>query len=131
MTGEAIQAAIEVIIPNTYSVEMNEEGKVPYCLHTEKETPQRLKEGLVGYSYICEVFIVDATPDSVKALSASVVSALEALEDTTYPADEDLEENETATIIDQVTYEGDEPGFNPETRNYGNLLTFTIETLNR
>lgn len=131
MIGEAIQSALVAIIPNTFAEVMNEESAAPYCLHTEKETPVKLKEGLCGYTYNVEVFIVDQTPDLVKALSVSAISALEALEGTSYPLAEDLEEGETATTIDEVIYEGDDPGFDPESRLHGNLLTFTIETLNR
>jgi hypothetical protein len=131
MIGEAIQAALVAVIPNTFAEVMNDEAAAPYCLHTEQETPVLLKEGICGYTYICEVFIVDQTPDSVKALSVSVISALEALTGTSYPDEEDLEDDETATIIDEIIYEGDDPGFDPESRLHGNLLTFTIETLNR
>jgi hypothetical protein len=131
MIGEAIQAALVPVITNTFAEIMSEEAAAPYCLHTEKETPLKLKEGLCGYSYSVEVFVADSTTDSVKALSISIVTALEALEGTTYPDQEDLEQGETATIIDEVIYEGDDPGFDPESRLHGNLLTFTIETLNR
>lgn len=131
MIGEAIQAALAAIITNTFADVMNDDAAVPYCLHTEAETPVKLKEGLCGYTYNVEVFIVDQTPDLVKTLSVSVISALEALSGTSYPDEEDLEEGETATDIDEVIYEGDDPGFDPESRMHGNLLTFTIETLNR
>jgi hypothetical protein len=131
MIGEAVQSALAAIIQNTYAEIMNDDAAAPFCLHTEKESPVNLKEGVAGYSYNVEIFIVDSTPDSVKSLSVSVISALEALQGTTYPADEDLEEGEEATVIDGVLYEGDDPGFDPETRLHGNLLTFTIETKNR
>jgi hypothetical protein len=132
MIGEAIQAALVEIIPNTFSeVAMDENAAAPFCLHTESETPVVLKEGNCGYTYKVEVFIADHTPDLVKSLSVSVITALEGLTGTTYPDHEDLEEGEVATIIDEVIYEGDEPGFDPESRLHGNSLTFTIETLNR
>jgi hypothetical protein len=131
MIGDTIQAALQKIIPNSFAEVMEEEEIVPYCLHTEKETPDYLKEGIEGYTYTSEVFIVDRLPDNVKNLSISVITALVALSNTTFPETEDIDENEIATVIDNVSYDGDEPGFDPETRLFGNMLTFTIETKTR
>lgn len=81
MIGTAIQNALVAVIPNTFAQIVDEGVDAPYCLHTEYETPLRLKSGLAGYSYEVEVFIVDTTPELVKTKSALVVAALEALAD--------------------------------------------------
>lgn len=120
MISEAIQTKCVTVIANSFS-EIADEENTPFCIHSESETPLLLKEGLDGYSYEVEIFIVDTSPDSVKTKSVSMITAIEALKGTTT----------NGTKIDMVNYEDDKPGFDVESRLYGNLLRFTIETSNR
>lgn len=121
MIGEAIQVAIEAIIPNTYALIGDENITVPFCLHEEKDETVYLKEGIAGYTWTCEIAIVHSTPDAAEILAMQVKAAIEALAGTT----------DHATIIEAVSYEGSDPGFDQGTREYLKILRFTIETSNR
>lgn len=121
MIGEAIQKKLAAVIPNAYN-EIGDEGiKAPFCTHSEKESVRRNKEGISGYEYTVEILIANKTADLVKAQSVLVIAAIESLQNTT----------DEGTVIKGVTYEGDDAGFDRESRLYGNLITFTIETSNR
>lgn len=121
MIGEAIQKKLATVIPNAYN-EVGDEGiKAPFCTHSEKETPLRNKAGISGYEYAVEILIANKTADLVKSQSVLIIAAIEALQGTT----------DEGTTIRGVTYEGDDAGFDRESRLYGNLITFTIETSNR
>lgn len=150
MIGAAIQSALEAVITNTYSEIAEQDMKIPFCVHSERESPVRYKDGTVDFQYEVEVFIVDETSDSVKALSNAAVTALEALTGTTYTttteAPTTTEETTTGSAtttaatttaapaggitIDQVSYEGDEPGYDQQSKLYGNSLRFIIEVSN-
>ena len=121
MISTGIQTTIKNIIPNTYFVMGDEEIRVPYCVHKEMETEQRGKAGVLGYQYDCEVLIIDDSPDDIETNKESIISALEALGGTTV----------SSTSVMSVQYEGDEPGFDVESRLYTNFLRFTIITNNR
>jgi hypothetical protein len=122
MISEAIQATVAAIITNTYAIIGDEEITAPFCVHTETElAPTLLKEGILNYNYTVEVLIIDELPDSITTAANSVRAAIEALAGTTV----------NSTTFDQVNYEGDSPGFDQESRLYGNNLTFTIETKTR
>jgi hypothetical protein len=121
MISNAIQAKCESIIPNTFVTIGDEKITVPFCTHNEVETPVYLKAGLSGYEYEVEIFIADVLPDNVGTLGNQIITAIGTLEGTT--AD--------GTKIDMVEYQGDNPGFDTESRLYGNILKFLIETSNR
>jgi hypothetical protein len=122
MIGEAIQVTVEAIISNTFAIVGDEEIITPYCVHTETEIePTYLKEGILNYNYSAEVLIIDVTPDSVNTKVALVRAAIEALAGTTV----------NSTAIEQVIYEGDDPGFDQESRLYANNIRFSIETKTR
>jgi hypothetical protein len=121
MISAAIQAVVQAVIPNTYQSMGDEEITIPYCIHEENDTPEYLKEGLSGYSWLVEIGIVHSTPDAAEALAVSVIAAVEALAGTT----------NNSTIIDTVEYQGSEPGFDQVTREYLKLLRFNINTKNR
>lgn len=122
MISEAIQTTVVAIVPNTYPIVGDEEIEAPYCVHTETElAPSLTKEGVLNYNYLVEVLIIDELPDSVNTKIALVKAALEALPGTTV----------NSTTFEQVNYEGDSPGFDPESRLYANNITFTIETKTR
>jgi hypothetical protein len=121
MISTALQSTIEAIIPNTY-LAMGDEGiTVPYCVHKEAATPEYLKSGIVGYSYVCEVAIIDTLPEALETLVQSVKNAIIALEGTTV----------SSTKFDSVIWDGDEPDFDIDSKMYINILKFTIETSNR
>jgi hypothetical protein len=122
MIGEAIQATVEAIITNTFSMVGDEKILTPYCVHTETELPPSLlKEGISNYNYLVEILIIDVLPDNVNAFAALVRPAIEALAGTT----------KDSTTFEQVNYEGDDPGFDQEQRLYANNIRFTVETLTR
>ncbi len=121
MISDAIQDAVEAVIPNTYQSIGDEEITLPYCIHEETDTPEYLKEGLSGYAWNVEIGIVHSTPDAAEALAVSVIAAVEALAGTT----------SHTTVIETVEYQGSEPGFDQETREYLKLLRFNINTKNR
>jgi hypothetical protein len=121
MISQAIQKAIQAVIPNTYFAMGDEEILTPYCVHKEAGTPQLCKEGLLGYSFSCEVVIIDDLPEKVETLARSVISALAALQGTT----------SKGTKIEAVTFDGDDPDYDAESKLYVTLLRFTIETNNR
>jgi hypothetical protein len=123
MIGEAIQATVAAIIPNTFAiVVLDDEITAPYCVHTETELePTYLKAGLLNYNYAVEILIIDELPDNVSTKVALVRAAIEALPGTTV----------NSTAFEQVIFEGDDPGFNEESRMYANNLRFTIETKTR
>lgn len=121
MIGEAIQATIEAIIPNTYSSIGDENIAIPFCVHEEKDEPIYLKEGIAGYEWNCEIAIIHNSPDAAEALSVQVISAIEALAGTT----------SHSTIIETVSYESGEPGFDQVTREYLRISRFIIQTKNR
>jgi hypothetical protein len=121
MISTAIQSTIEEIIPNTFVAMGDEDIICPYCVHKEESEVQYLKSGIAGYSVICEVAIIDNTPEEVEALVQSVKDALLKLEGTTTDS----------TVIDSVTWDGDIPDFDVESKLYVNILKFTILTSNR
>lgn len=122
MIGEAIQATVVAIIPNTYSMMADEQLVAPLCVHEETEIePTLIKEGTLNYNYAVDIMIIDTLPDNVISYAASVRSAIEALAGTT----------KNSTIFEQVIYEGDDPGFSTEDRLYSRNLRFTIETKTR
>jgi len=120
MISAAIQTTLEGIITDTFIAIGDEDIQVPFCVHQERETPIRLKEGIAGYAYDCDVAIVDDSPDDVNTYKGSIISALEALAGTTVES----------TVINTVSYEGDDPDFDQESRLYTNILRFYIETAN-
>lgn len=121
MISEAIQETLEDIITNTYIAIGDEDIDLPFCVHTEREVPVRLKEGVVGYEYEAEIVIVDDSPDDVEDLKQSIISAIEALTGTTVES----------TSISSAEYLGDEPMFDQEAHEYATVLRFNIETNNR
>jgi len=121
MISQAVQKAIQAVIPNTYFAMGDEEIITPYCVHKESGTPEYMKEGLLGYSYATEVIIIDDLPEKVEALGRSVITALAALQGTT----------SMGTKIEAVTFDGDDPDYDSESRLYVTLLRFTIATNNR
>jgi len=121
MISEAIQDAVEAVIPNTYQSIGDEEISLPYCIHEESDTPERVKEGVALYAWLVEIGIVHSTPDAAETLAVSVIAAVEALAGTT----------SNSTIIDTVEYQGSEPGFDQGTREYLKLLRFIVNTKNR
>ena len=121
MISTALQNTIVAIIPNTF-LSMGDEGIItPYCVHREVGAADYLKEGIVGYSYACEVVIIDDLPEAVEVLVQSVKNAIIALSGTTV----------SGTNIESVIWDGDEPDFDTENKMYLNILRFTIETNNR
>jgi hypothetical protein len=121
MISTAIQTTVANIITNTY-MSMGDEGIItPYCVHKEVGTPEYLKAGITGYSYNCEIAIIDDTPDKVETLVQSVKNAIVALKGTTV----------SSTTFDSVIWESDEPDFDIDSNMYVNIITFTILTANR
>jgi hypothetical protein len=121
MISTAIQSTIEVIIPNTFMAMGDEEIITPYCVHKEIGSAEYLKTGISGYSYSCQIAIIDKTPEGVETLVQSVKDAIIALAGTT----------KESTKLDSVTWDSDEPDFDVESKLYINIITFTIETSNR
>jgi len=121
MISTALQATLVALIPNTFLAMGDEEILTPYCVHKETGTPEYLKSGIAGYSYSCEVLIIDDLPEKVETLVQSVQAAILALEGTTV----------NDTTFESVILEGDDPDFDIESKMYINILTFTIETSNR
>jgi hypothetical protein len=121
MISTAIQSTLAAIIPNTYFALGDEEIVTPYCVHKESGIPEYLKIGIVGYSYSCEIAIIDDTPEKVETLVQSVKNAILALDGTTV----------SSTSFKGITWEGDEPDYDSESKMYVNILSFTILTLNR
>ncbi len=120
MISAALQTTLAGIITNTFFAIGDEDIQVPFCVHREDETPMRLKEGIAGYAYDCEIAIVDDSPDDIDTYKGSIISALEALAGTTVES----------TVINTVSYEGDAPDFDQESKLYINILRFYIETDN-
>ena len=120
MISEAIQEALESVIENTYQTIGDENITTPFCVHEESDEPIRLKEGIVGYEYKVEVAIIDTTPDSCIELASSGVSVIMALENTT----------SHGTRIEGISYDGSNPGFDQQTKEYIRILQFTIQTGN-
>jgi hypothetical protein len=121
MISAAIQSTISAIIPNTFMAMGDEEILTPYCVHKETGTPEYVKAGISGYSYICEVAIIDDTPDKVEALVQSVKDAIIALAGS----------SKESTKFDSVIWDNDEPDFDIQDKMYTNIIRFTIETSNR
>jgi hypothetical protein len=121
MITAAIQGKLQAIIPNTFPIVGDEEIECPWCYHKETGTPIRLKEGLKGYTYDCEVAIIAALPDEVETYAAQIITGVESLAGTIT----------SGTTINTVTFEGDEPDFDYEQKFYTNILRFIIETANR
>lgn len=120
MLSAAIQSTLLGVITNTFFAIGDEEIQAPFCVHTERQAPVRLKSGIAGYEYDCEIAIVDDSPDDIETKKTSVRSALEALEGTTVQS----------TSIEVVEYLGDDPGFDQESKLYISILRFTIQTSN-
>ncbi len=120
MLSAALQTALVGIITNTFIAIGDEDIEAPFCVHSEKQTPVRLKSGVAGYEYECEIAVVDSTPDSIETYKASIRSALEGLEGTT----------SQGTAIEVVEYLGDDPGFDQESKLYISILRFLIQTSN-
>lgn len=121
MISTAIQITLQAIIPNTFLEMGDEKISLPFCTHREKGETEYVKTGIIGYDYECTVLIVDSTPESVEAYAAQIINALTGLTGTTTGG----------TIIDLVVFEGDNPEFDEESKNYYNILTFGIKTTNR
>jgi hypothetical protein len=121
MIGEAIQAALAVIIPNTFSSVADENTEAPFCVHTEKDTPEYLKEGISGYTWNCEIALINKTPDLVETNTMAIKTALESLQGTT----------SHGTVIETVSYEGSDQGFDESSRLYMKIIQFIINTKNR
>lgn len=121
MISAAVQSTLVAIIPNTFLAMGDEDVATPYCTHKETGEPEYVKEGICGYSYDCQVIIVDDTPEKVETLVQSVKNAMLALTGTTV----------SSTYIELVVWEGEDPDFDMEDKMYYNILSFTIKTLNR
>lgn len=121
MIGEAIQAAIAAIIPNTFATVADEGVIAPFCIHTERDTPEYLKEGISGFMWDCEIAVVNKTPDLVETNAMQIKTALEALEGTT----------SNSTVIESVSFEGSDQGFDETSRLYMKVIQFIINTKNR
>lgn len=121
MITAAVQSTLEAIIPNTFDAMGDEQISTPFCVHKEAGTPEYVKEGICGYSYDCEVMIVDDTADKVETLVQSAKNALLALTGTTT----------SGTVIELVVWDSDDPDFDVDNKMYYNILKFTIQTLNR
>jgi hypothetical protein len=121
MISSILQSTLSGIITNTFFAIGDQEIVVPFCVHKEQESPLRLKEGIIGYEYQCEVAIIDDTPDAIETYKESIIAAFEALIGTTV----------SGTRIDQVDYITDSPDFDTDSKLYTNILTFVIETRNR
>jgi hypothetical protein len=121
MISTALQTTLAAIIPNTFLAMGDEAIITPYCVHKEVASPEYLKAGISGYSYACEILIIDDLPETVETLVQSVKSAVIALAGTTA----------SSTTIASVIWEGDEPDYDIESKMYINILRFTIETSNR
>lgn len=120
MLSTAIQTALAKIMTNTFFAIGDEEVQAPFCVHSERQRPQRLKSGVTGYEYDVEIAIIDTSPDNVEAKKTSVRTALEALEGTT----------SESTSIELVEYIDDDPGFDQESKLYMTVITFIISTSN-
>lgn len=121
MITDAIQEALEAIIPNTFTTIGDEEIETPFCIHEERDEPLYLKTGIVAYTWGVEVAIIDDSPDECEELAASGVAAITALAHTT----------SHETEIGAVTYLGADPGFDQQTKEYIRILNFSIITSNR
>lgn len=121
MITDAIQSALQAIIPNTYTTIGDEEIETPFCIHEERDEPLYLKEGIKAYTWGVEVAIIDDSPDSAEELAASGVTAVLALAHTT----------SHETEIGAITYQGTQPGFDQQTKEYIRILNFQIITSNR
>ena len=122
MICEAIQDTIAAIVTNTFPIIGDEETEAPFCLHTETEQePSLLKEGEESYNFLVEIFIADKLPDSVETNAALIRTAIEGLKGTTV----------RSVFFNEVNYEGNDPGFDAESREYANYLRFTVNTKNR
>lgn len=121
MISEAIQEALQVIVPNTFQTIGDENITVPFCIHEETDTPEYLKEGLSGYSWQVEIGIVHNSPDAAEALAVQIIAAIELLART-------VSHN---TIIEEVEFTGTAPGYDEQTREYLKMVRFTISTKNR
>ena len=119
MISEAIQHIVEQIVPNTYFKVADEGITVPYAIHDEQETPIRNKEGLAGYSYSCQIAVVDNLPDKIKQYKSQIIEAMEGMTGQTI----------CDTNISQVAYINDEIGFDPSDRQYLTILNFNIITV--
>jgi len=120
MLSAAVQSTLVNIITNTFFAIGDEEIQTPWCVHSEIQTPERLKKGVVGYSYDVEIAIVDNSPDDIETLKNQVRTAIEALEGTTTQG----------TGIEIVEYLNDAPDFDQESKLYVNILRFVIQTSN-
>jgi hypothetical protein len=121
MISAAIQSTLVGIIPNTFLAMADESIVTPYCTHKETGTPEYVKEGICGYSYDCEVLIIDDTPEAVETLVQSCKNALLALTGTTV----------NGTGIELVVWDGEEPDFDMENKMFFNILKFAVLTSNR
>jgi hypothetical protein len=120
MISAALQTTLMGIIPNTFIAIGDEEIAAPFCVHSERQSPVRLKRGVAGYEYECEIAVIDDSPDDVEAYKQSIRTAIEALEGTTA----------SSTSIELVDYLGDDPGFDQESKLYINILRFIIQSSN-
>lgn len=120
MLSAAIQTTLAGIIENTLISIGDEEIAAPFCVHSERQNPARLKSGVAGYEYECEIAVVDDSPDDIETYKQSIRTALEALEGTTT----------SSTSIELVEYQGDDPGFDQESKLYISILRFLIQTSN-
>lgn len=121
MITDAIQSALQAIIPNTFTTIGDEEIETPFCIHEERDEPIYVKDGIAGYTWGVEIAIIDVSPDSAEELAASGVAAINALAHTT----------SEKTDIGAITYLGTDPGFDQQTKEYIRILNFQIITTNR
>ena len=121
MITDAIQSALQAIIPNTFTTIGDEEIETPFCIHEERDEPIYVKDGIAGYTWGVEVAIIDDSPDRAEELAASGIGAINALAHT----------SASGTEIGAITFLGAEPGFDQQTKEYIRILNFQIITTNR
>ena len=120
MLSTALQSTLAGIITNTFFAIGDEKIAVPFCVHSERQNPVRLKSGVVGYEYEVEIAVIDDSPDDVESLKQQIITAIEALSGTTA----------SSTTIEAAEYLGDDPGFDQESKLYISILRFIIQTSN-
>ncbi len=113
---EAIQAALETVLENTFNTVVDETAQAPFIAYKTTTEPYPLKHG--GYNIgRLSVVVVAETHEEVLGYTAQVVAALEGMEAASY----------TGLRVIGVTPGETSPDFNEDDKLWTAETPFTLE----